>query len=145
MKLSKKQSIIAVSVLFAVVAGILVTGFFFRPSWSSLEEAARARERAEDEYMEGFSKLPATEREATAACQENQRRILSVSISYYAGEGEYPPGGSINKDHPLVKKGYLQSVPTCPSTGKEYVLAARGKESPPTIRCPSNVPYHDSP
>lgn len=31
MKLSKKQSIIAVSVLFAVVAGILVTGFFFSP------------------------------------------------------------------------------------------------------------------
>ncbi len=145
MKLNKKQSIIAVSVLLAVVAGILVAGFFFRPSWSSLEEATRDRERARDEYMESFSKLPTTEREASLACQENQSLILSVSISYYAGEGEYPPGGTINKDHPLVKKGYLQSVPTCPATGKEYVLTVRGKESPPTTRCPSNVPYHDSP
>ena len=145
MKFSKIQSIIAVSVLFAVAAGIVVAGFFFRPTWSSLEEAARARDQAKEEHLEDFSKLDTTKREAALACQGNQSLIRSVSISYYAGEGEYPPGGTINKDHPLVKKGYLQSVPTCPVTGKEYVLTVHGKESPPTTRCPSNVPYHDSP
>ena len=145
MKLSRIQSIMALLVLFTVVAGILVAGFLFRPSWSSIEEAVRAQDQARQEYMEAFSKLPTTERDAALACQENQSVICSVSISYYAGEGEYPPGGTINKDHPLVKKEYLQSVPTCPVTGNEYVLTERGKESPPTTCCPSNVPNHDSP
>lgn len=143
MQLSKKQSIIAIAVLFTAVVAIITLGFLLRPSWSTIESQANKQSMKYKAQMKKISDLSDDEREQMRVCQGNQSSILSAATSYFAMHGTYPPAGTIDKNHPLVKEGFLGSAPTCPVTQQEYALTTHGNRAPPSTQCPSGIWYHN--
>lgn len=143
MKLSRTQTAAVLAVLALVISTIFVLGFLFRPSWASIRSAARAREKRDVEHLEKIPKEGTEAREQMLICLGNQAKILSAATSYYAQKGNYPPSGTVDENHPLVKEGFLSDAPTCPTTGKRYVLTIHSEGIAPSTQCPSNVPYHD--
>jgi hypothetical protein len=142
-QLSKKQSIIAIAVLFTAVVAVIALGFLLRPSWSAIKSQANKQSRAYKAQMKKISDLSDDEREQMRVCQGNQSSILSAATSYFAMHGKYPPAGTIDNNHPLVKEGLLGSVPTCPVSQQEYVLTTHGNGAPPSTQCPSDIWYHN--
>jgi hypothetical protein len=136
MKLTRLQSAFAVAALFAVVGMIIAAGILWRPVWpgSDIQAGETAPPASTDP-------VPTEAQMRTSSdCARNQKVIETVVLSYYADEGDYPPAGAIDENHPLVVKGYLESPPLSP-TGEQYVLYARD-EGPPRTRCPSGNPDH---
>jgi hypothetical protein len=78
-------------------------------------------------------------------CQGNQALIYSACQAYKAQYGVYPPNGVIDRNHPLVTRGFLSSVPACPSTGAKYVISRSGKNKMDPTTCPSDIYFHDHP
>ena len=82
-----------------------------------------------------------TERECigvrSRTCQANLRTIESAVHMYYADNEEYPT--SVDELVPV----FLKYNPTCPTSGKTYVLVPSSEPGePPTVSCPGNEPGH---
>jgi competence protein ComGC len=70
-------------------------------------------------------------------CQANLRTIEGALQTYYAENEKYPT--SVDELVP----DFLKKNPTCPTSGKTYVLELSSKPGePPTISCPTNEPGH---
>lgn len=143
MKLSKLQTALTIAALFLVMGAIIFTGFTFRPVWPG--SRGETPKGSESELTKIFSKLTPAQREASGKCQYNQVRIEQMAISYEAEHHKYPPLGTIDENHPLVKEGYFESPPTCPSTGRYYVLIRSRGDAPPHTECPTHIPAHKIP
>ncbi len=137
------QSVIVVVSVFVLIGLVLMLGFLFRPTMASIRKSMKKESMSYIEKVDSIAKLSDTQKEQMRTCQGNQAMILSAATSYYAKLGKYPPGGTITKDSPLVKEGFLSAAPTCPATGKEYSLSLHAKPVPPSTDCPSGIWYHD--
>jgi len=73
-------------------------------------------------------------------CQANLRTIEGAVQTYYAENEKYPT--SIDELVP----DFLKRNPTCPTSGKTYVLEPSSElGEPPTVACPTNEPGHSIP
>jgi hypothetical protein len=68
------------------------------------------------------------------------REIRRAIDSYHSADGNYPPTGRLNADHPLVIDRYLDSALECPSTHHFYIIESQ--EGTETVRCDSGLAGH---
>ena len=69
-------------------------------------------------------------------CVSNLRTIDGAIQAYYAENEKWPPAGDVGK---VLVPDFLRSAPTCPTSGKTYVIRPG---NPPTVSCPSGVSDH---
>ncbi|MCG2795552.1 MAG: hypothetical protein L6427_06775 [Actinomycetia bacterium] len=74
-------------------------------------------------------------------CRGNLSRIEVEVERYYEVEGEYPPAGRIDENHPLVVDRYLDEPSICPATDHYYVLEKDGPVF--VVTCDSGEKGHD--
>ncbi len=139
MKFNRAETVFILTIIVLLVAGILVAGFLLRPRWPSAETLAKETRRDE---IEKPIELTPTEEEQQDTCYHNQASIRAAISSYKAGEGRYPPLGTINERHPLITEDYLDVMPSCPATDKKYLVVQPIDYRPPTTECPSGLETH---
>jgi len=76
-----------------------------------------------------------------AVCRSHLRSIQEAVESYYDANGEYPRGGRVDSDHPLVIDRYFDTPPRCPTTNNYYVLEI--DETGISVRCDSGLEGHE--
>jgi zinc-ribbon domain len=81
-----------------------------------------------------------TRKAQAAVCRADMRNIERGISGYLAANGKYPPAGRIDRRHPLITDGYLESPPQCPSTHHYYIIEYRGSKA--TVICDSGLPGH---
>ena len=135
------ETIFILTLLVFLVAGILVAGFLLRPRWPSADTLAKEA-RSQEETKKKVPELSPAEENRRDTCLENQVEIRASITSYKAGEGVYPPLGTVNDKSPLIEKGFLRHTPACPSTNKEYQVIHPIEYLPPTTKGPSGLETH---
>lgn len=73
-------------------------------------------------------------------CQANLRTIDSAINTYNGEYDAYPPDGEVGE---ILVPELIKITPTCPTTGRTYVMENGGDGVPPTVNCPTNEPGHD--
>lgn len=76
------------------------------------------------------------EKAQTVTCEGNQRLLRAQLENYYLIENSYPAGATdTERLEAMVDRGYLQSLPSCPSGGTYAItVAADGKSV--VLDCP---------
>jgi len=72
-------------------------------------------------------------------CQANLRTIDGAIFAYDAQYEAFPPDGKVGD---ILVPEWIRNTPTCPTTGKEYVLRV-GPDGQTTTSCPTNEPGHN--
>lgn len=73
-------------------------------------------------------------------CKSNMRGIEEQVDRYFEVEGEYPPAGKIDADHPLVVDRYIEDKYKCPVTKRYYLLEKT--DSGLVVVCDSELEGH---
>ena len=63
-------------------------------------------------------------------CHRNLVNIQAAIDKYYKNGNSYPPPGRLNSQGPLVVDQYIKTVPTCPTTGHQYIIKNLGATDP---------------
>ena len=94
------------------------------------------------------SKKIQTEAQANI-CHRNLVSIQQAIDKYYQNSHLYPPPGKLTTQSPLVVDRYIKNVPTCPTTGHDYILKSSGISNPSnqqqarvTVHCDSGLKGH---
>jgi type II secretory pathway pseudopilin PulG len=76
-----------------------------------------------------------------SVCRSNLRDVSEAVSEYRRDNGEYPPAGRLDGDHPLIIDRYLDSPPRCPETDRYYLLES--DEEGASVRCDSGLEGHE--
>ncbi|MDD5748995.1 MAG: hypothetical protein PHP64_08155 [Actinomycetota bacterium] len=76
----------------------------------------------------------------SSICRRNMSRIMDAINEYYEVNNSYPPAGTLNPSHILIRDDYLNEALRCPATKHYYVLVK--KEGKLTVICDSKLPEH---
>lgn len=74
-------------------------------------------------------------------CHRDLQKLQDAVDKYYEDSKQNPPPGRVSPQSVLVTDLYINSAPTCPTTGHYYVIK-RTASGPYTVYCDSGLPGH---